>query len=82
MQDTKLEALAPNAYPDYQKPSLSLFEESVRIRLELFSLDAHIPLENYLNQDFETVEEQLDLQIDQLRFLLNEVRLLRQWKVF
>ena len=74
MQYTNFNAGTPNL------PSLSLFEESLRVRLEEFALDAQIPLDHYLKADLETVQEQIELQMHQLRFLLNEIRLLEMLK--
>ncbi len=57
-------------------PSVSLFEESLRGRLEAFSLDAQAALEHSIQTDLITLQEQLELQQIQLRYLLNEIHLL------
>jgi len=42
-------------------PSVSLFEESLRARLEAFSLDAQAALEHSIQTDLATLQEQLEL---------------------
>ena len=57
-------------------PSIALFEESLRERLEAFALDAQEALGYSMQTDIDTLQEQLELQQNQLRHLINEVRLL------
>ena len=61
-------------------PSLALFEQSIRVRLEALALDADLPLECYQNADLDAVQENLEMQLLQLQFLLNEVHLLQTLK--
>ncbi len=61
-------------------PSLALFEQSIRVRLEALALDADLPLECYQNADLDAVQENLEMQLLQLQFLLNEVHLLQTMK--
>ena len=42
-------------------PSVTLFEESLRARLEAFSLDAQAALEHSIQTDLATLQEQLEL---------------------
>ena len=57
-------------------PSIAMFEESLRERLEAFALDAQEALGYSMQTDIETLQECLELQMNQLRHLINEVRLL------
>ena len=63
-------------------PSLALFEKSIRVRLEALALDADLPLECYQNADLDAVQANLEMQLLQLQFLLNEVHLLKTLKCF
>ena len=63
-----------NPLPD--TPSIALFEESLRERLEAFALDAQEALGYSMQTDMETLQERLELQMNQLRHLINEIRLL------
>jgi len=55
---------------------ISLFEQALRMRLEIFALDASTPLEHYQNQDMQSISEYLETTLLELRYLLNECRLL------
>jgi len=77
--DTTLQASTQN------KPSLTLLEENIRVRLERFSFSAHTPLErlreggytlNASNTD--SIANHLEVTILELRYLINDLYWL-QW---
>ncbi len=79
MQDTTLQASTQN------KPSLTLMEENIRVRLERFSFSAHTPLEHFheagcqLNEcNTESIANHLEITILELRYLINDLYWL-QW---
>ncbi len=79
MQDTTLQASAQN------KPSLSLLEENIRVRLERFSFSAHTPLEHLREEGYhlgdtntEFITNHLEITILELRYLINDLHWL-QW---
>jgi uncharacterized coiled-coil protein SlyX len=72
VNDTVSTSVLPNA------AIISRFEESLRVRLEGFALDAHEVLTYSLNHNLATLQEHLELQQNQLDYLINDLRLL-QW---
>ncbi len=79
MQDTTLQASSQN------KPSLTLMEENLRVRLERLSFSAHTPLEQlreggYTLNDHSTekITNHLEVTILELRYLINDLHWL-QW---
>lgn len=60
------------------KPSLELFEQGLRNRLEAFTLGVDASLDCYQNQDMTGMIDYLELTLPELRFLLNDFRLLEQ----
>lgn len=88
MQDNMNEALHPNNATGHapQTPlpdtlSVDMFEESLRVRLEAFALDAQGALGFSIQTDTETLKERLELQMSQLSHLINEVNLLHWLKL-
>ena len=67
--------------PSFIAPSLPILEQSFQVRLEAFVLEAHKPLDHYQNADLPTTQEQLELHLLQLQFLLNDIRMIQQWKL-
>ena len=79
MQDTTLQASPQN------KPSITLMEENIRVRLERFSFSAHTPLENLREGGYrlnsnntEAITNHLEITILELRYLINDLHWL-QW---
>lgn len=67
--------------------SITLFEQSIRNRLEQFSFSVHVPLEYYQKSDYqfnaestETITNHLELTLLELRYLINELQLLQTLK--
>jgi hypothetical protein len=58
-------------------PSLEMFEEGLRVRLEAFALDDQAVCNYSAQTDLDTLESHLELQQIQLNFLLNDIRCLR-----
>ena len=88
MQDNMNEALHPNNATEQTPPtplpdtlSVDMFEESLRVRLEAFALDAQDALGYSIQTDTETLKERLELQMSQLSHLINEVNLLHWLKL-
>ena len=76
MQYNNLDLSAQNS----GTPSLALFEERVRIRLEQFALNAQTPLEHYQQHNEEAISDYLELALIELRILHNDLQLLRLLK--
>ena len=79
IRDTTLSTPTPN------KPSLTILEENLRVRLERFSFSAHTPLEQLreggytLNaRNTEKIVSHLELTILDLKYLINDLYWL-QW---
>ncbi|HAS45991.1 MAG TPA: hypothetical protein DCS93_36245 [Microscillaceae bacterium] len=79
MQDTTLSASGQ------KRPSVTLMEENLRVRLERFSFSAHTPLEQLreggytLNaRNTEKIASHLELTILDLKYLINDLYWL-QW---
>ncbi len=70
MQDTHF-------LPPAQTPSITLFAEGIRVRLEQFILNAQNLLDHYQQDDYEKITDNLELTALELRYLLNEMYLLR-----
>jgi len=70
MQDTHF-------LPSTQTPSISLFAEGIRVRLEQFILNAQNLLEHYQQDGYEKITDDLELTHMELRYLLNEMYLLK-----
>lgn len=54
---------------------ISRFEESLRLRLNLFALDVHDNLKYSLQTETDDLQEQLEIQQNQLGNLINDLRL-------
>lgn len=88
MQDSILKALhtsndagnceANHCPPPAKQPSISLLEQNLRVRIEIFSLDAQEVLSYSAQADLPTLQEQLELQLDQLHHFINELQWV-QW---
>lgn len=81
MQDTILKVTFANnaeandtVCPKLPTPSIALFEESLRARLETLALDAHDHLQYSLQTNAEDLLEQLEIQTNELGFLINNIR--------
>ena len=72
MQDTIFGGLGQD------NPSIALFEQSIRTRVEAFALNAHALIEQ--NPDPEMLTNHIELTRMELSFLLNELRLLERLK--
>ncbi|HAS46255.1 MAG TPA: hypothetical protein DCS93_37590 [Microscillaceae bacterium] len=55
---------------------VDLLEQAFQARLEAFALNAHQPLDHYQEQDLPRTAECLEMALLELRFLLNEIKLL------
>jgi len=67
------------------KPSLTLLEENIRVRLERFSFSAHTPLEQLREGGYtlnthnsEKIANHLEITILELKYLINDLHWL-QW---
>ncbi len=80
MQGTNFSTVNKNL-PSLMAPSLPVFEQSFRVRLEAFVMEAHKPLDHYQAADWEATQEQLELHLLQLQFLLNDIRMIQHWKL-
>jgi hypothetical protein len=53
--------------------SISLLEESLRVRLEAFAFEDREMFEYTAQRDLSTLQNQLELQLLQIKYLLNEI---------
>jgi hypothetical protein len=76
MQDKRLQDNNLNSSSAHM-PSLDMFEEALRVRLEAFALDDQAICTFSAQAGLDALESHLELQQIQLNFLLNDIRCLR-----
>ncbi|WP_299464054.1 hypothetical protein [uncultured Microscilla sp.] len=76
MQFTELNLVAQNELIS-PKANVSLFEQGIRCRIEVFALNADALIEQIQKQDVVDMVESLELKLIELSHLLNDAKMLR-----
>ena len=80
MQSNELSQEAQTPVSRVRKPSIEILEKTLRFRLESFIHDVHDIFDPSVAIAFETLEEEIELKINQLNRYLNDVRVLSFFK--